>query len=58
MKVDKLMKDRLVSIADSINHVAKSGEGHIPDKISCLMTNISLIELEVKRLKQLRYLGK
>ncbi len=52
MKVDKLMENRLVSISDSIRHVAKSDTGHIPDKISCLRTNISLIELVIKRLKQ------
>jgi hypothetical protein len=54
MKVDKLTEDRLITISDSIKHVAKSETGHIPDKISCLKTNISLIELEIERLKKLR----
>lgn len=54
MKVDKLMEDRLVYISDSIKHIATSENGHIPDKIAGLKTNISLIELEVKKLKQLR----
>ena len=54
MKVDKLTEDRLITISDSIKHVAKSEIGHIPDKISCLKTNISLIELEIDKLKKLR----
>lgn len=53
MKVDKLAEDRLITISDSIKHVAKSEIGHIPDKISCLKTNVSMIELEIERLKKL-----
>jgi hypothetical protein len=57
MKVDKEMEVRLLKISDFIKEVATSETGHIPDKISCLMTNISLIKLEIERLKELRHLN-
>ena len=54
MKVDKQTESRLISISDSIRHVAESDSQHIPDKIGCLMTNIYLIELEINRLKHIK----
>jgi hypothetical protein len=57
MKVDKEMEVRLLKISDFIKEVAISDTGHIPDKIACLMTNISLIKLEIERLKELLHLN-
>ena len=54
MKIDKEMESRLISISESIKHVAISDTGHIPDKIACLITNMSLIKLEINRLVDMR----
>jgi hypothetical protein len=56
MNLPKDYKDRLVSITDSINHAATSGRGHLPSKISCLLTNVELLKLEIKKLKKLKEL--
>lgn len=56
MELPKLNKDRLLSITDSINYVVENSTSHLPDKISNIMTNIKLLELEVEKLKKLREL--
>jgi hypothetical protein len=54
MELPKLNKDRLLSITDSINHASQTSNGHLPDKISCILTNIELLKLEVEKLKEMR----
>jgi hypothetical protein len=53
MILDKLTQDRLISISDTIKYIAETDKQHLPDKIGSLMINISLIELEIKKLKEL-----
>lgn len=50
MTIDKLTKDRILSIADGIKHIATNDMSHLPDKISALKTSTHLIQLEVDKL--------
>tara|TARA_R110000796_G_scaffold11688_2_gene39376 strand:- start:380 stop:556 length:177 start_codon:yes stop_codon:yes gene_type:complete len=53
MELPKLYKERILSITDSISHASQTSNGHLPDKIACILTNIELLKLEVKKLKEL-----
>lgn len=53
MKLDKLTQDRLIAIADTIKYIATDEIQHLPGKAGSLMINISLIQMEVDKLKKI-----
>ena len=56
MNLPKKYSDRILSITDSINHMAlnRNKNQHLPDKIACLKTNIELLKLEAEQMVKLR----